>query len=373
LASENESLRRVDALYPHPSSSSRQIKAQLQFLEQSRFFCRGVNEMGQNPRTCEELRQGSVSGPSLRLLRQYEENVKARYAPKTVESYLHDVHVLLVWLEERGVELANVKSADLEAYQAHLYAARKADGRAYALGSQQGRLIAMKSFFRYLYRRGALVHDPAATVELGRMEDRLPRVVLSAGEARRVVMAPRGSSPRELRDRALLETLYATGVRAGELMRLRPEDVDTEERLLRVVMGKGRKDRNVPLTRAAARAVEEYLAQGRPALLATAQGRGRRGARAARQLFLADFGGRLHNALVGRIIRRWAKKAGIKKPVTCHTFRHSVATQLLRGGADIRHIQVLLGHARLETTERYTRVEVRDLKQVMERAHPRGR
>jgi integrase/recombinase XerD len=309
-----------------------------------------------------------VSAASVRLLGQYEDALAARYSERTVEHYLADVRFLLGWLDERGVALVDVRSADLETYQAHLSALRKKDGRPYAVGSQQARLVATKNFFRFLYRRGDLVHDPAAAIELGRAEDRLPRVVLTEDESRRLVSAPKGETPLVLRDRAILETLYATGIRVSELAALTMYDVDTKDRLLRIVMGKGKKDRNVPLTRPAARAIEEYLAKGREALASAA-----RRSEGARLLFLAEKGGRLQRWVVGKIIARWARKAGIRKHVTCHTFRHSVATQLLRGGADIRHIQALLGHASLKATERYTRVEIGDLKRVVERAHPRGR
>jgi integrase/recombinase XerD len=339
------------------------------------FISRQVNEMSPKPPPRHGNQQGSVSAASGRLVRQYEDGLGARYSERTVEHYLADVRFLLAWLAERGVALVDVRSADLEAYQAHLSALRKRDGRPYAVGSQQARLIAMKNFFRFLYRRGDLIHDPAAAIELGRGEDRLPRVVLTEEESRRLVSAPREKTPVVLRDRAILETLYATGIRVSELAHLTAYDADTEERLLRVVMGKGRKDRNVPLTRAAARAIEEYLAKGREALAGGAASHGAQGPRGehARLLFLAEHGGRLHRGVVGKIIARWSKKAGIRKHVTCHTFRHSVATQLLRGGADIRHIQALLGHASLKATERYTRVEIGDLKRVVERAHPRGR
>jgi integrase/recombinase XerD len=315
-----------------------------------------------------------VSALDGRLIRQYEESLGVRYSERTVEHYLADVRFLLGWLEERGVGLVEVKTADLEAFQAHLAGMTKKDGHPYAIGSQQARLIAIKNFFRFLYRRGHLIHDPAATIELGRMEHRLPRVVLTEEESRRIVETPRGDSPLVLRDRAILETLYATGVRVSELAALTIYDVDTKERLLRVVMGKGRKDRNLPLTKAAARAIEAYLVKKREALASAARGRGvrPRGER-ARLLFPAELGGRLQRAVVGKIIARWTKKAGIGKHVTCHTLRHSVATQLLRGGADIRHIQALLGHASLKATERYTRVEIGDLKRVLQRAHPRGR
>jgi integrase/recombinase XerD len=316
-----------------------------------------------------------VSTASGRLLRQYEDALAARYSERTVEHYLADVRFLLAWLEERGVALVDVRSADLEAYQAHLSALRKKDGRPYAAGSQQARLIATKNFFRFLYRRGDLVHDPAAAIELGRAEDRLPRVVLTEEESRRLVSAPKGEAPLVLRDWAILETLYATGIRVSELADLTVYDADTEDRLLRVVMGKGKKDRNLPLTRAAAQAIAKYLAKGREVILKEARARAaqpRRGP-GGQLLFPAELGGKLQRAVVGKIIARWAKKAGIRKHVTCHTLRHSVATQLLRGGADIRHIQALLGHASLKATERYTRVEIGDLKRVLQRAHPRGR
>ena len=176
--------------------------------------------------------------------------------------------------------------------------------------------------------------------------------------------AVRGKSPKVLRDRAILETLYATGMRVAELCALRVSDVDTEDLLVRIVMGKGRKDRNVPLTPAAGRAIDAYLMLGRAKLLARTP---------RKELFVGERGAKLHRAVVNKLILPWAKKAGIKKHVTCHTFRHSVATHLLRNRADIRHIQVLLGHASLKTTERYTRVEIEDLKRVVARAHPRGR
>jgi integrase/recombinase XerD len=134
---------------------------------------------------------------------------------------------------------------------------------------------------------------------------------------------------------------------------------------VRVILGKGRKDRRLPLTKAAASAIESYLAFGRPKLV---------GKKRSPYLFVANRGGYLHRAIGSLIVREWAKRAGItKKSVSCHTLRHSVATHLLKGGADIRQIQVLLGHRSLKTTERYTRVELTDLREVMRRAHPRGR
>lgn len=304
------------------------------------------------------------AGKLAHILKLYEDQLSVRHAARTVPAYLADVRVFIAWLEEKRVAFTDVRTQDLLAYQTDLYAARKKDGRPYSTSIQTNRITAVKSFFRFLYKRGYMLHDPAAAVEYPRAELRLPRSILTRQEARKLVEAPDTKSPAGLRDRAILETLYATGIRVSELKKLTLQDVDTEERVLRVVLGKGGKDRNVPLTRAAATAIEAYLLNARPKM---------RGARHSALLFLAPRGGVLHASTANDIVHAWAKRAAIKRTVTCHTFRHSVATHLLKGGADIRHIQALLGHASLAATERYTRVEVSDLMEVIRRAHPRGK
>jgi integrase/recombinase XerD len=309
-------------------------------------------------------RKPAAGDKTRRILELYEDHLAVRHAVRTVPAYMADVRVCLAWLEEKGLAFSDVRTQDLLAYQTDLYAARKKDGRPYSTSLQVNRLSAVKSFFRFLYRRGFLLHDPAASVDYPRFERRLPRGILSRQEARKLVEAPDTRSLAGRRDRAILETLYATGIRVAELRKLTLQDIDTEERILRVVMGKGGKDRNVPLTRAAAAAIEGYLLDVRPKL---------RGARRSALLFMSPRGGVLHAAAANAIVHAWAKKAGIKRTITCHTFRHSVATHLLKGGADIRHIQALLGHASLQTTERYTHVEVSDLMEVIRRAHPRGK
>jgi integrase/recombinase XerD len=318
-------------------------------------------------RTREQSQQASVSLPrkTRRLLELYEDHLHVRYAPRTPAAYMAHVRAFLEWLAQKGLDLVDVKAKDLDAYQSHLYAyRRKSDGKPYSAAYQGTRLVVLKHLYRFLYRRGYLLHDPAADIELPRLEKRLPRVILTFQEVRKILEAPDSKTPRGLRDRAMLETLYGTGIRVTELCNLTPYDVDTEERVLRVVLGKGRKDRNVPLTRAAAQAIEAYLVKGRPKLVGRVK---------LRFLFLQDKGGKMDRATASRIVRQWAEEAGVKKHVTPHTFRHTVATHLLKGRADIRHIQSLLGHASLGTTQRYTRVEVSDLKQAIERAHPRGR
>lgn len=299
------------------------------------------------------------------MLRLYEDDLHVRFGDTTVAEYLRLARRFLVWLSRRRVELGAVRTEDLLAYQSGLHAALKDDGRPYGSGTQINHVKAIKGLFRFLYRRGYLLHDPSAPIDYPRGERRLPRVILTKSEARRILEAPaRHRSPLALRDRAILETLYATGVRVSELANLTPDDVDTEEGVLRVIQGKGKKDRYVPLTTAAARAIEVYLIKARPSLAAQ---------RSARFLFLASRGYWMDKSRLNRVVRTWTAAARIKKHVTCHTFRHSVATHLLKGRADIRHIQALLGHSSLASTERYTQVEVSDLAAVLRRAHPRGR
>ena len=309
-----------------------------------------------------------------RVLRLFEDDLHLRYAERTVPEYLAHVRAFLAWVDAKGLTLSGLRKPDLVAYQGELYGFRKSDGRPYSAGFQVNRFSALQCFFRFLAKRQLILHDPVAGLERPRLEIRLPRNILSPREVRKVIEAPDQKTPIGLRDRAILETLYATGIRASELIQLSPFDVDTEEGLLRVVKGKGGKDRNLPLTRAACDAIAVYLAKARPQLLATTTtGSGVYPRKASKRLFVSPRGGTLHRATLGKLVQSWAREAGLKKRVTPHVFRHSVATHLLKHGADIRHIQALLGHESLNTTERYTRVEISDLRAVVRRAHPRGR
>ena len=309
-------------------------------------------------------RQVSLARRTEKLLRLFEDHVFACHAEKTAKNLLRGARLFLGWLEERGTSLVEARTADVEAYQQHVCALRQKDATPYSIPEQTHRIASVKKLFRFLYRRGYVLSDPSGAVEYPRPEKRLPRGILTREEARKLVEAPDTSTPLGLRDRAILEVFYGTGIRASELARLKTTDVDVEDRILRVVLGKGARDRNVPLTRAAAEATEAYLVDGRPKI---------HGAMKSRWLFLAVRGGRLYDSLLNDVVQGAAKKAGIEKHVTCHTLRHSVATHLLKGGADIRHIQALLGHACLSSTERYTHVEISDLSRVVKRAHPRGR
>jgi integrase/recombinase XerD len=299
-----------------------------------------------------------------KVLKVFEDYLFTRYATKSATGYARAVGVFVAWLADQGIALTDVRPDDLLAYQLDIMSMRKPDGASYSVADQHHRIASVKTLYRFLYRRGFVLYDPSAGMDYPRAETRLPRGILTIEEARKLVEAPDVSTRFGLRDRAILEVFYGSGLRASELAKLRKVDVDTDIRVLCVRLGKGRKDRNVPLTKAAADVIERYLVDSRPTF-----------PRASRSplLFLALRGGALYSSALNDIVRRAAKQRRIRKKVTCHSLRHSMATHLLRCGADIRHIQVLLGHASLSSTERYTHVEIHDLQEVVKRAHPRGR
>jgi len=236
-------------------------------------------------------------------------------------------------------------------------------GTPLSLSSQASYLQRVRSFFAFLARRGLLLRNPAADLVLPSASP-LPRAAVSESEAARLMDAPRSDTKAGRRDRAILETLYGMGLRRGECARLYVSDVDLAAGTLLVRDGKGRKDRMVPVPGRAAAALAIYLRDVRPELVVD-PGEG--------ALFLtAWWGHRLSDVSLSFLLRRHAKAAGIAKAHP-HALRHACATHLLRGGADVRHVQAILGHKKLETTGLYTRVVIEDLRQAVAAAHPRER
>jgi integrase/recombinase XerD len=277
----------------------------------------------------------------------------ARRAPRTVEAYRRDLAGLAGW---HGTGLAEMTAEDLERWLASL----RADGLAASTIAR--RTAAVRAFFKHQQLLGARDDNPAASLSPPRRVRRLPRT-LSAGEAERLVDAAQGVTPRAMRDRALVELLYGAGLRISEALGLARASVDLDERLVRVV-GKGGKERIVPLGRPAADAVRRYLALGRPHL----------DRRHRPELFLNARGGALTRAGGFLILRRLAEKAGLDpRRIHPHLLRHSFATHLLEGGADLRSVQEMLGHADLGTTELYTHVTDRRRRELYFRAHPHAR
>jgi integrase/recombinase XerD len=275
-----------------------------------------------------------------------------RRAPKTVDAYRRDLAALAAWLDR---PIGRISTEQLEQYLAELRAA----GLAPATIAR--RIAAIRSFFRHQTLLGARTDNPAAELDLPRRRRTLPRT-LSPAEAERLVEAAIGTAPRALRDRALVELLYGGGLRVSEAVGLQKSSVDLDARLVRCI-GKGSKERVVPLGRQATQALRRYLARGRPYL----------DTRHRPELFLNAKGGGLTRAGAFLILRRLAAKAGLEPGrVHPHLLRHSFATHLLEGGADLRVIQELLGHASISTTQTYTRIESGRLRKAYSRAHPRA-
>jgi len=277
----------------------------------------------------------------------------ARRSPRTVDAYRRDLAALAAF---RGGNVGDVTLEELERWLAVM----RADGLSPSTVAR--RVAAVRTYFRHLILIGARSENPAASLQLPRRPRRLPRA-LSPAETERLIDAAIGTTPRSLRDRALVELLYGAGLRVSEAVGLERSGVDTEERIVRV-LGKGGKERLVPLGRPAAEAVRRYLALGRAHL----------DRRYRPELFLNARGGPLTRAGAFFILRRLAEKAGLEpERVHPHLLRHSFATHLLEGGADLRSVQEMLGHADLGTTERYTHVSDRRRREVYFQAHPHAR
>ena len=277
----------------------------------------------------------------------------ARLAPRTVEAYRRDLEALARWL---GRPPSTVTTEELERYLAEL----RAQGLSGATIAR--RVASLRSYFRHLVLIGAAETNPAAELDLPRRTRRLPRA-LSPSEAERLMDAAAGTTPRSLRDRALVELLYGAGLRVSEAVGLDKGRVDLDSRLVRTV-GKGGKERVVPVGREATEALRRYLARGRPHL----------DRRHRPELFLNAQGGPLTRAGAFLILRKLAAKAGLEpERVHPHLLRHTFATHLLEGGADLRSVQEMLGHADLATTELYTHVTDRRRREVYFRAHPHAK
>jgi integrase/recombinase XerD len=290
--------------------------------------------------------------------------VERGLSSNTIEAYRRDLSRYVRFLREHGRRNpALAGEPEIAAFIQELSESEYEPGKPYRPASVARTLAAVRSFHKFLVREGDATDDPAEGVSRPKVPRNLPRP-LTVDEVGALVAAPGGDGkPATLRDRAILETLYGAGLRISELVGLDVDDVDLEEGSVRAV-GKGSKERVVPLGRYATKAVESYLVRGRPSLA---------GPRSGGALFLNQRGGRLTRQGTTNMIKAQAKRAGIRKRVTPHMLRHSFATHLLEGGADVRVVQELLGHASVATTQIYTLVTKDRLRKVYFDAHPRAR
>ena len=271
--------------------------------------------------------------------------------------YFHD------WCRERGLEApVEITRPVLERYQLWLYHYRKSNGQPLGFRTQHTRLQSIKSFFQWLTRQNLLLHNPASEIVLPRMEHRLPKYVLTVQEAEQIVQQPNVADAEGLRDRAILETFYSTGMRRMELAHLKVYDLDADRGTVMIRQGKGRKDRVIPIGERALAWIDKYLQESRPQLLTGGADEG--------TVFLTHVGEPFDRRQLTALVRGYLIESKVGKMGGCHLFRHTVATLMLENGADIRVIQQMLGHVKLTTTELYTRVSINLLRQVYSATHP---
>ncbi|MGH7165398.1 MAG: site-specific tyrosine recombinase XerC, partial [Nitrospiraceae bacterium] len=280
---------------------------------------------------------------------QFEEWLRvAHYSPHTIKERGERLDGFIAWCLERGVtHPTQLTRSLLERYQRHLHYSRQRDGRPLSVGTQLLYLPAVRLFCRWLVRQQLLLANPAADLELPRTGHSLPKAILTVPEVEQILTQCDVTTPLGLRDRAILETFYSTGMRRMELIHLACRDLDLTRGTVLIRQGKGNKDRVVPIGARAIAWLEKYLGEGRPPLTAVPDDG---------TLFLLQEGRPLTPAQLTARVRGYVRRAGIPKTGACHLFRHTCATLMLENGADVRYIQALLGHADLASTQVYTHV-----------------
>jgi integrase/recombinase XerD len=284
------------------------------------------------------------------------------YSEQTVENREFLLRQFIQWCQERGIaDPVEVTRPVLERYQRYLFLYRKKNGEPMSFRSQHSRLVPLRMWFRWMTRRNHLLHNPASELELPKLGQPLPKNILSAREVEQILQLCNIDDPIGLRDRVVIEVLYSTGIRRGEIVALKLYDLSLDRGVLLVRQGKGKKDRYVPIGERAIAWLEKYIREARPQLAAepddmtvflTAQG----------EPFCLDH---MTSNVKARI-----DAAKLGKTGACHLFRHTMATLMHENGADIRFIQEILGHVKLETTQIYTHVSIRTLQQVHASTHP---
>jgi integrase/recombinase XerD len=283
--------------------------------------------------------------------------VEKGLARNTLEAYSRDLAEFIEWVDETlGRPVREVRDEDLRFY----FLGKSQAGM--SARSVRRKTSSLRGLFRYLQKEGYMAEDPTELIEVPRLGTPLPKD-LTLDEVDRLLAQPDPAAPLGVRNQAMLELLYATGLRVSELLALRLQDLNLEVGYV-VAYGKGKKERLVPVGEMALEKLKEYLSRVRPALDKTSR---------ARHVFLNRSGKGLSRQGFWKLLNRYALQAGIKSPVTPHVLRHSFATHLLERGADLRSVQLMLGHASISTTQIYTHLNKEKLKQIYQRHHPRAK
>lgn len=284
------------------------------------------------------------------------------FSPHTLRTRGNALAFFLRWCDERGLTRpSEINRAILERYRRHTYQYRQANGKPLGLKTQLARLIAVRMLFKWLARQHHILYNPAAELELPRSTRSLPAQILTVLDVETILNQTRTHEPLGIRDRAILETLYSTGIRRSELIHLTLYDLALDAGTVMIRQGKGRKDRVVPIGERAIAWLDKYLLDVRPTLV-TEPDDG--------TVFLTVDGEPFSTNRLSELAHDYVQAAHPGRPGSCHVFRHAMATHMLEGGADIRVIQAILGHEDLATTAIYTRVSIQHLKQVHTRTHP---
>jgi integrase/recombinase XerD len=305
----------------------------------------------------------SPSTPLELLLEKHLDDLLLKnYSEYTIKGRRVHIGFFLEWAAERGiVDAVEVTRTVLEAYQRHVFHYRKKNGEPLGFNGQHDRIVPLRVWFKWMARQHHILHNPASELELPRVGMRLPKAVLTASEAERILQQPSIHDALGLRDRAIMETLYTTGMRRLELVNLKLWDLDLERATVAIRQGKGKKDRIIPLGDRTALWVRKYLDESRPGLVSEPDDK---------VVFLSNAGESFSLDYLTEMVRGYVDAAEIGKRGACHLFRHTMATLMLEGGADIRFIQAMLGHADLKTTQIYTHVAVRQLQEIHRATHP---
>lgn len=323
-----------------------------------------------NEKQWDEINRNGFIG----LARRFLQWMQTRgYSPKTIHSQRETLYRFIQWCQERGVACpCEVSKGMIERYQTHLYHRQiRRSEQILSAGRRKNLLIAVSSFFAWLAKAGHILYNPASEIELPKVPKRLPRNVLTPEEAEFVLQKPDTVIPLGIRDRAILETLYSTGIRRLECTKLTVEDIHFDEGVA-MVSGKGKKDRVVPIGKRALLWIDKYLAEVRPVLLDKTEMRHstEKEVRMSNILFLNQYGKPYNADGLSSVVTKYVRAANIDKTGSCHILRHSMATSMLENGADIRYIQQILGHSELSTTAIYTKVSIAKLKEVHAKTHP---
>jgi len=297
------------------------------------------------------------------LLKRYFESLLLRnYSPETVKKHRLQLNDFIHWCADRDLtQPARITRHLIQNYQRHMLRQIDKRGKPFSFRNQYSRVCSIRCWFKWLAKNEHIPHNPASELDLPKLPQRLPKHVLNQAEAEAILSQPDVTQLLGLRDRAILETFYSTGMRRMELVRLETHDLDAERGVVTIRQGKNKKDRVIPIGKRALVWIEKYLTEVRPKFLVDFT---------SSWLFLTSKGNEFSCSSMSLLVRKYVDSAAIGKTGSCHMFRHTMATLMLEGGADVRFIQEMLGHTNLETTQVYTRVSIRKLQEVHTQTHP---